>query len=117
MGKKIAILLCLLATPVFAESGYNDAAKECLKAYGYDHTLPVEVRLNSFNFNKASPCMTAHRQADWKERIAKDRAFVAQRPWYKGKNWKWEEKAEYTCYHINNLRGQYEICSKPIYLN
>lgn len=117
MKKLMIVLLCLLGLPAFADSGYNEAARDCLKAYGYDHTLPVEVRLNSFNFRAASACTQIYRDKDWKARIAKDRAFVAQKPWYKGKNWKWEEKAEYTCYHINNLQGQYEICSKPIYLN
>jgi hypothetical protein len=45
------------------------------------------------------------------------RSFLQEHPWYKGKNWKWEERAEYTCKHIETLQGSAEVCSKPYYIN
>jgi hypothetical protein len=36
----------------------NEILKGCLDLYGYDRNLPVEVRLNTFDFNKAAVCAT-----------------------------------------------------------
>ena len=111
-----------MTTPAFAEFDNNKMnnrmIKECLDVWGYDRDEPdPQKRLDSFDFRMASTCVGDFRLEDWQKRIKADREFVNDKPWFRGKNWKWQERAEYTCRRITNLSGTYEVCSKPIYLN
>ena len=118
--KKLIAILVLFSTTAYAgitEKGNNEMIIECLDVYGYDRTLPVEQRLNTFDFRNASNCVSNFVVEQQKQKVEQQREFLDQNPWFKGKNWKWVERAEYTCRHIDTLQGSYEVCSKPIYLN
>lgn len=122
--KQLIVLLCLMmaTSSVYANSVSNkynnEMIKECLDLYGYDRNEPdVQKRLDSFDFTQASSCVGDFRYDEWKKRIDADRQFIAEHPWFRGKNWKWEERAEYTCRRVTTLKGTFEVCSKPIYLN
>ena len=43
------------------EMGFNDIAKECLLANGYDYNKPAEERFIGFDFIKASYCASQGR--------------------------------------------------------
>ena len=118
---RILLALCclLFVNTAFADEvkSNNTMIKECLDATGYDKTLPVDERLNTFDFRPASGCVSNFVVEKQKLKVAEARQFLENKPWFKGKNWKWEERAEYTCRKIETLQGSYEVCSKPIYLN
>lgn len=118
--KKLIAMLFLVSTTAHADivvMGNNKMIKECLDVYGFDKTLPVEQRLNTFDWRSASGCVSNFVVGKQQKKVAEQREFLDQNPWFKGKNWKWIERAEYTCRHIDTLQGSYEVCSKPIYLN
>ena len=62
----------------------NEILKRCLDLYGYDKNLPVEVRLNTFDFNKAASCMvgTKVHRLYIPEREA-TREFLKENPHYR----------------------------------
>jgi len=106
-----------LASPAYAtDVTPNEMIKQCLDVWGYDRNEPdPQKRLDQFDFRHASRCVANFRQDQWQKRIEADRAFVKNKPWFTGPNWKWEEKAEYTCtkeYHTGMT-----ICRKPYYVN
>ena len=43
------------------EMGFNDIAKQCLLAHGYDYNAPVEERFLDFDFTLASYCASQGR--------------------------------------------------------
>ena len=94
----------------------NEMIKQCLDVWGYDRNEPdPQKRLDQFDFRNASKCVAGFRYEYWQERIEADREFVKTKPWFRGTNWKWEERAEYTCtkeYHTGMT-----ICRKPYYVN
>lgn len=108
------ILFLIVASPVYAKSN-NDMIKECLDVFGYKKTAPIDKRLNNFQWGNAAWCVAgfqADKQAQRREEI---KAFLKENPWFRGKNWKWAERAEYTCtkqYHTGLT-----VCHKPIYIN
>lgn len=93
----------------------NNMIKECLKAYDYDYDAPVEKRLNNFNWNAASGCVSNFNVEKQKKKVAEQREFLEKKPWFKGKNWKWQDRAEYTC--TKQHHTGFTVCHKPIYLN
>ena len=106
----LAAYITLLITPAQAD-GNNEPLKECLAKYDYS-----PEKFETFNWQKASACFHAKSIKQSEETYAKLRAFLKENPWYKGKNWKWEDTAEYTCIKRYDLNG-IELCTKPIYLN
>ena len=52
---------------------------------------------------------------EWMERIEEDRKVVERKPWLKGTNWKWEQRAEYTCTKEHHTGRT--ICRRPYYMN
>lgn len=104
-----------LGSVVHAESQNNKMIKECLEVWGYDYDAPADKRLNNFNWQKASGCVSNYNVEAHRKKVAEQREFLKQKPWFKGKNWKWQEKAEYTCtkQHHTGLT----VCSKPYYIN
>lgn len=99
----------------FDRSFNNQMIKECLDAWGYDKYAPVEIRLNNFNWQGAAGCVANFRLEEQQKQVQADREFLKKKPWFRGTNWKWEEKAEYTCtkQHHTGLT----VCHKPIYIN
>lgn len=113
-------VLALLSssTWAFAEKSNNDIIKDCLVINNYDYNLPVQERVNTFDWNSAAHCTAGFLQKEHKKRLAALAKFIKEKPWYKGPNWRWELRAEYTCRIVNNTdTGPIEICSKPYYIN
>jgi hypothetical protein len=115
----IGAVLALISTSTWAlaEKSNNDIIKDCLQANGYDYSLPVEKRINTFDWSAAAYCSAAFQQEEHKQRLAEQREFLKKKPWYKGPNWRWELRAEYTCNKLYTDKGPIEVCSKPYYLN
>jgi len=105
------LIFCLISSPSLANMS-NDVMKSCLEEHGY--TLD---KFDTFNFSKAASCHSAYRIGEVKNNLEDQRQFLSDHPWYKGTNWKWEERAEYTCSKIDTLRGSATVCSKPYYIN
>jgi len=95
----------------------NDMIKECLMAYGYDYNLPVDKRINTFNWNDASSCVSNFKADEQQKNIAKVKEFLKEKPWYKGPNWRWELRSEYECNKVYSDKGPITLCTKPYYLN
>lgn len=93
----------------------NKMIKECLTAFNYDYDAPVDKRLNNFNWNKASNCVSNFNIEAQQKKVAAQREFLKKNPWFKGTNWKWQQKAEYTC--VKQHHTGYTVCSKPYYIN
>ena len=89
----------------------NDVMKSCLKQYGYK-----QEKFDTFDFSKPAACHSKWRVAENTKETKKMQDFLKEHPWYKGKNWKWEQRAEYTCVIRHDLGG-IELCTKPYYLN
>jgi len=117
MIRTTILLCCIFATPLFAEDAKstNNMIKDCLMAYEYDYDAPVEERLNNFNWQDASDCVAGFKHEEHEKRLAEQREFLKQKPWFKGTNWKWEERAEYTC--TKDYGTGLTYCHRPIYLN
>lgn len=115
--RKLIVLLCLMTTPTFANDvDYNNKMiKECLEVWGMDYSLPVDKRFAKVDWNNASGCVSNFNLQKQQQRVKADREFLKNNPWFRGKNWKWEERAEYTCtkQHHTGLT----VCHKPIYIN
>jgi hypothetical protein len=105
-------IMVMFANPRAAQAEENnDVLKSCLKLHEYS-----PEKFDTFNWGKASRCYHAHAIAQEESKREEIREFLKEKPWYKGANWKWEDKAEYTCtklYHRNGI----VICHKPIYIN
>ena len=108
------VLFLFVTSPVCAMSN-NEIMKHCLDAFGYDKTAPIEQRLNNFNWDNASWCAAGFRAEESAKRREEIRAFLKEKPWFRGKNWKWQERAEYTC--TKNYNSGLTYCHKPIYIN
>ena len=111
----ITLLLSWMALYNDAQASENNAVmKSCLDEYGY-----TPEKFHEFNFAKAAACHSDWRTAEDERNRMKQRKFLEEHPWYKGKNWKWEETAEYSCEKIYSTRllQTVTICSKPIYIN
>lgn len=89
----------------------NNVMKACLEVHGY-----TPKKFDKFNFAKAADCHSKWRVAENTKQLVKLREFLAENPWYTGKNWQWKTKAEYTCTKRIDLGG-IEVCHKPYYLN
>jgi hypothetical protein len=113
-------VLALLSssTWAFAEKSNNDMIKDCLLTHGYDYSLPVQERLDSFDWSVAADCVSGFAVEKHKAKLEEYRQLVKEKPWYKGPNWRWELRAEYTCRIVNSTNaGPIEVCSKPYYIN
>jgi len=87
--KKLIAILFLLSTTAHADivqKGNNEMIKECLDVYGFDKTLPVEQRLNTFDWRSASGCVSNFVVEKQQKKVAKQKEFLDQNPWFKGKN-------------------------------
>lgn len=118
MIRTITLICCIIATPIFAEAKMkttNEMIKDCLTAYQYDYGAPVDKRLNNFDWQSASNCVAGFSQDKHEKKLAEQRKFLNDNPWYKGKNWKWTERAEYTC--VKQYHTGLTVCHKPIYIN
>jgi hypothetical protein len=114
------VVLALLSssTWAFAEKTNNDMTKDCLTINGYDYSLPARERVNTFDWTAAAYCTAGFQQEQHKKRLAELTEFIKENPWYKGPNWRWKLRAEYTCRIVNNTdTGPIEVCSKPYYIN
>lgn len=94
----------------------NQMMKDCLTTAGYDYTAPVEERLNTTNWNEIAACSGGFIYQQHQQYLAQQQQFLKENPWYKGKNWRWELRAEYTCRIIHSDVGPREVCSKPAYV-
>jgi len=92
----------------------NNAMKACLDKYGY-----TPEKFDTFDFTKAAACHSEYRANVVANQDLERKQFLEEHPWYKGKNWKWEETAEYSCEKIYSTRllRNIEVCSKPYYIN
>jgi len=121
--KKIIAVLCLLATPAVAEQKHmfdrsynNQMIRECLDVWGMDRSIEdVDARFAKIDFQNAAGCTSGFVLSKQKEQVKKDQEFLKQNPWFKGTNWKWQEKAEYTCTKEHHTGRT--VCQKPYYLN
>jgi hypothetical protein len=109
---------CVMMSAVFtfmamddAYADNNDAIKACLALHDYS-----PEKFDTFNWNDASACYHKHLILQEESKRAKIKEFLKEKPWYKGANWQWETRAEYTCVKRYDMNG-IEICSKPYYLN
>jgi len=107
--RKLILLLCLMTTPAFA-SPNNEALKLCLDMHGYNLK-----NFDTFDFSSAAACHSKYRVERKIKLEEEQREFLKKRPWFRGTNWKWEDKAEYTCtkQHHTGLT----VCHKPFYIN
>jgi len=116
------LAICVLAWVFIATDAHakvsanqnNAVMKACLEQEGYTFD-----KFDTFNFSKAAACFHDWKIAEIEKDYAKMREFLKENPHFKGKNWKWEERAEYNCEkiystaYLNNIT----ICTKPYYLN
>lgn len=88
--------------------------KACLAQEGY-----TPENFDSFNFGKAASCFHDWKTAEAEKDRVKMRKFLDENPWFRGKNHKWAERAEYSCEKIYStaLLNTITVCSKPIYVN
>jgi hypothetical protein len=115
LGLAVLAWVFVVSTNAKAATNHNnEVIKACLEESGY-----TPEKFYEFNFSKAAACHSDWRVAQDNRDKEKQRQFLAEHPWYKGTNWKWEEKAEYTCEKIysTQLMNTITVCSKPIYLN
>ncbi|MEK9698146.1 MAG: hypothetical protein VW270_20415 [Candidatus Poseidoniales archaeon] len=124
MKNLLQVIGVVLITSVFTYEAFandnkhnNEMIKECLDFWGYDRDEPdPQKRLDSFDFRTASTCVANFRYEDWLQRMEADRELMKDKPWFRGSNWKWEERAEYKCTkQLHN--GGLTVCHKPIYIN
>lgn len=116
MKTLVAVLLILAASSVGAEpTDRNMMAKKCLEVWGYDKFASIEERMAFPFFTEVSYCVGNYRQERYQKRVKESREFLKKHPWYKGKNWKWEDHAEYTC--VKNFNNGLTYCHKPIFIN
>lgn len=113
----VIVLTIGLASQAYANgTSPNEMIKQCLDVWGYDRDEPdPQKRLDQFDFRTASNCVSGFRLNEWKQQIEADRELIKEKPWFRGTNWKWEERAEYTCtkeYHTGMT-----ICRRPYYVN
>ena len=106
------LLLFLLLGGSALANECNERMKECLDLYGY-----TPDKFDTFDFSKAAGCHQGHRTIEMLAQREEIKSFLKEKPHFRGTNWKWEEKAEYTCKHINTLQGSAVVCQKPYYLN
>ena len=85
--KKLIVLLVLLSTNAFAND--NQGLKTCLELYNYS-----PEKFDTFDWSKLAACNSDYLANKEKQRVAELRKFVKERPWYKGKNWQWEDCAK-----------------------
>ena len=109
---------CVMMSAVFTfmalDDAYaqdNEALKSCLKLHEYS-----PEKFHTFNWGAVSACFHAASIAQSEETYARMREFLEENPHYRGPNWDWERRAEYTCIKRYDMNG-IEICSKPYYLN
>jgi hypothetical protein len=108
----IALLLAGSVLSHYAEASDNNRVmKACLDEYGY-----TPDNFNAFNFGPAAECFHKWRTAENSNETIKLREFLLEHPWYKGSNWQWEARAEYTCTKHYDKHG-IRLCYKPIYMN
>ena len=97
---KYLILTMLISGYALADP--NDYIKDCMVTTNWQG-----------DYSKLSSCTSNHLATQQKQREEELRKFLAKHPWYRGPNWRWELKTEYTC--SNN--GSITLCTKPYYLN
>lgn len=106
---RVLLVLIMLATPAMANQS-NEALKLCLDAYGYNLK-----NFDTFDFSKAAACHSKYRVERKIKLEQENREFLKQRPWFRGTNWKWQDKAEYTC--VKQHHTGLTVCHKPYYIN
>ena len=65
------------------ELGFNEIAKECLLANGYDYNKPVEERFVGFDFTKASYCASKLRTQFYVKDYEFTKAFLKANPQFR----------------------------------
>lgn len=110
----IAVLLLFIAVicwvTVVNANESNEVLKKCLIDSGY-----TKENFDTYNFSKAAKCHSDYRVGMQKVKNEETREFLKKKPWYKGKNWNWEDKAEYTCHE--EYHTGYTFCHRPHYIN
>lgn len=94
----------------------NQMMKECLAQFGYDYTTSVDERLNNTDWAEVSACTAGFIQEKHFEYVKKRKEFLKQNPWYRGPNWRWELRTEYSCTMLGSDVGPREVCHKPAYV-
>lgn len=108
---QMLLLFLLLGGSALANES-NERMKECLNLYGY-----TPDQFDTFDFQAAAACHQGHRTIELLAERERIKEFLEEKPHFRGTNWKWEERAEYTCKHINTLQGSAVVCQKPYYIN
>ena len=65
------------------EMGFNDIAKQCLLAYGYDYNAPVEERFLDFDFTMASYCASQSRVELYIQDNKNTKEFLEKNPHFR----------------------------------
>jgi hypothetical protein len=115
----LTVLFLLGQSPATVAAGKvsnNEMMKQCLDVWGFDRDEPnIDKRFSDVNMMDIAGCVQGFRAEAWAIQIEKDREFVKSRPWFRGSNFKWQERAEYTC--TKHLHTGQTICQKPYYVN
>jgi|SRR6056300_786319 hypothetical protein len=98
------VLIVSLWSFAKAESISNKVMKQCVEMYKPD-------------WNKAAACHSDYRVGQRKTDNEKIKKLLAEKPWFRGKNWNWEEPAKlnYSC--RKDLSNGATICQRPYYIN
>jgi hypothetical protein len=114
MKKTLLAATLVLAGSAHAIADNNKVLKMCLAANGY-----TPDQFDTFDFGPAANCFHEWKIADTEQDYVKMRAFLEEHPWYRGKNWRWEEYVEYTCSTVISTKHTRNptVCSKPIRIN
>ena len=84
------VLVCGISYTIHAEpNASNLQMKVCLDKFGYDPN-----KFDNFDFSKAASCHSDYRIAKREEEYKNIRTFLKERPWYKGRDWQWEDCAK-----------------------
>ena len=84
--KRLSVLLMLLSSNAYAD---NEGLKRCLEMNNYS-----PKKFDTFDFSAAAACNSDFIIAKEKEKLKELREFLKERPWYKGRDWQWEDCAK-----------------------
>ena len=68
----------------------NTVIKKCLATYNYNPNKFHQFK----DWNKASKCYHNWKKDQKDQETAELRNFLKENPWYKGRNWQWEQCAK-----------------------
>lgn len=93
---KDAFVIAIVSACLFAGVSHhakanasNEAMKKCLALYDY---TPEKFLI--FDFSKPAACHSDYRLGERAQQLAEMREFLKEHPWYKGRDWQWEDCAK-----------------------